>query len=82
VDHTKACVVLVSEAGMAMKFVYLCSGSRGNLTILHMSNKKSLNRLIRVYLFKSKYPVKRHGQFAVEFVHAKLPNVSSFCSRH
>lgn len=45
-DHTKACVVLVSEAGMVIKFVYLCFGSRGNQTRLHMSNKKLLNRLI------------------------------------
>ena len=64
-DHTKACVVLVSEAGMVMKFVYLCFGSRGNQTRLHISNKKLLNRLIQVYLFKSKYLVNRHGRFCV-----------------
>ena len=28
-----------------------------------MSNKKSLNRFIQVYHFKSKYPVNRHGHF-------------------
>lgn len=64
-DHTEACVVLVSEGGVVMKFVYLYSGSRGNQTRLHMSNKISRNRLIQVYLFKSKYPVNRHGHFSV-----------------
>ena len=49
-DHKKACVVLVSEAGMVMKFVCLCPGSRGNQTRLHMSNKEPLNTRVGILI--------------------------------